>query len=138
MASEEAGAVRIVLCDGHAMFRDVLALALRSRGHDVVAVGPGGPNVARLVIQHQPDVCLFDEWWGSEADPTLAAQLSLRSPGTSMVLLTGADASTVWRAVDADLVDGAVSTSVSLAVVEQVMARVRRGERVVEGWQRTP
>jgi DNA-binding NarL/FixJ family response regulator len=129
-------AIRIVLCDGHAMFREALALALRSRGHDVLAVGPGGPNVVSSVSLHQPDVCLFDGWWGTRAGPLLAAQLSLSSPGTSMVLLAEADASTVFQAIDADLVAGAVSKSVELAVVEQVMVRVRQGERAVEGWIR--
>lgn len=127
----------IVVCDDHVMFRDALADALRSRGHEILAVGDGGADVITQVTRHRPDICLLDSFPRDRSGIIVAAQLATRSPGTAVILLTDADPATVWQAVSSGAAAGAVSKDLDLAVLEQVIARVLAGERVVEGWPRS-
>jgi DNA-binding NarL/FixJ family response regulator len=125
----------LVLCDDHAMFRDALADALRARGHEVLGVS-GGRGMVAMVTEHHPDVALIDGFPADRSGVIVAAQLATRSPRTAVILLTAADAATVWQAVDSGAVAGAVSKDNDLTTVERVISRVLAGERVVEGWLR--
>jgi two-component system, NarL family, nitrate/nitrite response regulator NarL len=128
--------MRVVLGDDHVMFRDALADALRSAGHDIVGVGAGSRSVIEQIIKHQPDVCLFDAFQSDPGRPDLPEHLAEQGRGTPVILLTAAAASAVWSAVDAKVVAGAVSKHLELDVVETVMRRVLAGECAVEGWPR--
>jgi two-component system, NarL family, nitrate/nitrite response regulator NarL len=128
--------MRVVLVDDHVMFRDALADALRSAGHDIVGVGAGSRGVIEQITKHQPDICLFDAFQSDPNTPDLPEQLAAQGQGTAVILLTAAAASAVWSAVDSKIVAGAVSKNLDLGVVETVIRRVLAGECAVEGWPR--
>jgi two-component system, NarL family, nitrate/nitrite response regulator NarL len=128
----------LVLCDDHAMFLEALAAALTAWHHDVVGLTTDPALLPALVAERRPDGCLLDVRLGDTSGIELAAQVRAASPGTVVVLLTGAREPEVDAAFDRGLVDGLVSKSCDAVVLDRAVRRALAGERVLEGWAWRP
>lgn len=84
-------AVRILIADDHALFRDGLRSLLQSRGHEVVGEAKNGRQAIELALQLHPDLILMDismpELDGVSATRELTAQI----PGVKVVALTASE-----------------------------------------------
>ena len=130
--------MRVVICDDHALFVDALASALEERGHQVVAALPGPDGLVEAVRDNGADCCVLDLDLGEQSGVAVAEWLRDRVPGVRLLLLSGTDCAEGWRAYDAGVVQGLVSKSCAIQVLERSMQRLLDGERVVEGWVRRP
>ena len=130
--------LRVVICDDHALFLDALASTLQERGHQVVAALPGPAGVVEAILDGRADCCVLDLDLDSEPGASLARTLHDRAPGVPVLLLSADDHPEGWRAYDAGNVDGLVSKTCAVEVLERAMRRLLAGERLVEGWVRRP
>jgi DNA-binding NarL/FixJ family response regulator len=139
--------VRLVLLGSHRLFVQSLAAALTAAGHqvDLVTAGPGvlAPETPLVPV---PDVCLLDadlqtpDQCGGAAGQTSGAGLvglaHAIAPDAPVVLLSGECTPATWAAYDDHLVAGIVNKVCGVTVLDEVIGRVSRGERVIEGWTR--
>jgi DNA-binding NarL/FixJ family response regulator len=125
----------LTICDDHPLFAQSLATALTARGHEVLAV-TATPDELFEQLSKAPSDVLLDVNLAESSGLDVAGEIRTRLPGTLVILLTGAEAAEVWGAVDAGLVDGAVSKNCDISVISSVIRAVRSGKRVVEGWSR--
>jgi DNA-binding NarL/FixJ family response regulator len=129
----------VVVCDDHLLFLDAVASELARFGQDVVNASDNSADALRAVASLAPDVCLVDLALGPDSGLALADSVRSSSPSTAIILLTGADATEVWPAVESGAVDGAVSKICDIAVLVAAIQRVLNGDTaVVEGWSRPP
>ena len=128
--------LRVVLCDDHALFLDALSSTLQERGHQVVAALPGPAGVLDAVRDRGADCVVVD--LAGDAGASLVETLRSRVPGVPVLLLSADDGPAGWRAYDSGAVDGLVSKSCAVEVLERTLRRLLAGERVVEGWVRRP
>jgi DNA-binding NarL/FixJ family response regulator len=129
--------VSVVVCDDHVLFLETVADELSRFGQDVVCASDNPAETLRAVANLTPDVCLVDLSLGADSGLSLADSVRNSSPGTAIILLTGAEAAEVWPAVDSGAVDGAVSKICDIAVLVAAIQRVLNGDTaVVEGWSR--
>src|SRR5436190_7410777 len=86
-----ADAVRILIADDHALFRDGLRSLLRTQGHEVIAEARNGREAIELTKKLTPDLVLMDismpEMDGLTATRTLTAEM----PDVKVVILTASD-----------------------------------------------
>jgi len=84
-------AVRILIADDHALFRDGLRSLLRSQGHEIIAEARNGKEAIALAHTHRPDVVLMDlsmpELDGLSATRTIVAEI----PDLKVIILTASD-----------------------------------------------
>ena len=84
-------AVRVLIADDHALFRDGLRSLLEARGIDVVAEARNGREAVELARIYTPDVVLMDlsmpEFDGLAATRLLSAEL----PEVKVVVLTASE-----------------------------------------------
>jgi DNA-binding NarL/FixJ family response regulator len=127
--------VSLVVCDDHVLFLDALVGELSRFGQDVLCASDSATETLQAVASLAPDVCLVDLALGADSGLSLADSVRKTSPGTAIILLTGADADEVWPAVESGAVDGAVSKICDIAVLVAAIHRVLNGDTaVVEGW----
>jgi two-component system, NarL family, response regulator DevR len=127
----------VVVCDDHVLFLDALASELVRLGQEVVSASDNPAEALRAVVSLTPDVCLVDLAIGADSGLALAGSVRMSSPGTAIILLTGADGTEVWPAIESGAVDGAVSKICDIAVLVAAIQRVLNGDTaVVEGWSR--
>lgn len=124
----------LVLCDDHDLFRDALAAALTSLGHRVLASTADPEKLPGLVALSHPRACLVDVSF--QGSPRLDAAAAVRDshPGTVVLLLTGDAPPPVWQAFDDHVVDGVISKTCDVTMLDAAIRRGLAGERIVEGW----
>jgi two-component system nitrate/nitrite response regulator NarL len=119
--------VRLLVCDDHAMFRDALCTALQSLGHDVVGTTGELHEVAGLVADREPDVCLLDLWFGDHDSLDVAHAVRSEAPDVHVVLLTADVGAPAAAALDAGLVSAVAHKTWPLDVVEETLDRLADG-----------
>jgi DNA-binding NarL/FixJ family response regulator len=122
--------MRLLLCDGHSLFVESLALVLDDAGYEVVAV-THSPAEALTALHRQPvDVCVLD---ASCAPPDLLdrlAQLPGAAAPPSVVLLFGAPDPALATAAAARGVSGFAYKDQRLTDIIDTIERVGRGQTV--------
>ncbi|MEM7356356.1 MAG: response regulator transcription factor, partial [Acidobacteriota bacterium] len=87
----EADAMRLIIADDHALFRDSLRYLLTARGLEVVGEAGTGAEAVALTRQLRPDIVLMDlampEMDGLEATRLICAEES----GAKVVILTASN-----------------------------------------------
>lgn len=126
----------IVLCDDHTMFLDALAGALTGMHHDVTATCLAPEPMMAVVRESQPDGCVLDVSFGGRSRLDAAFDVHEASPGTVVVLLTGAVTEAEWQAYDEGVVHGMISKSLEIAELDRCLQRILDGERLVAGFSR--
>lgn len=92
--------MKLVFCDDNRLLAEALAAALRAWGHQPVAITTSAAAGVSAVAKHRPDACLLDLRFPSGADGlTAAREMRAQSPGTAVVMLSGAlDPAVTWEA----------------------------------------
>lgn len=129
--------MRVLLCDDHELFLVALSTTLARRGHEVVAALTEPGSVVELVETAWVDCCVLDLDLAGESGLDVAEAVRERCPEVAVLLLSGAEDAAAWDAFDRGVVDGLVSKTCAIDVLEQTMERLHRGERVSHGWNRT-
>jgi DNA-binding NarL/FixJ family response regulator len=84
--------VRVVIVDDHRLFVDAVALLL---GHDerldVIGTAGDGRSAIELVVAKDAEVAVIDVRMPEIDGLECARRLRVRSPGTRVILVTGAD-----------------------------------------------
>lgn len=94
--------MRVLLCDDHTLFAELLGDVLAARGDRVVITSRPTEAVA-AAVRSQPDVCVMDRVFPEGDAGVAAAREVLRvSPDTKIMMLTGdADAASAHAALGA-------------------------------------
>ena len=119
---------RVLLCDDHVVFADALALAVASRGHEVVGVTRTVAEALAEARATQPDVVVMDLHFEQGPDGLTGVRaLTGASPAPRVLLLSGAvDSRVLADAVDAGA-DGVISKADPLETVLMAVQRVAEG-----------
>lgn len=82
--------MRVLLCDDHPIVVIANAMLLEAHGHEIVASTYRPDEVAALVVEHGPDLCVIDLLYG-EARDSVAALVAIRDVAdlTTVVVLSG-------------------------------------------------
>ena len=94
--------MRVLVCDDHVLFAELLGDVLAARGDRVVLTSRPAQAVA-AAIRSQPDVCVMDRIFPEgDAGVTAAREVLRVSPDTKVMMLTGgADATCAHAALGA-------------------------------------
>lgn len=84
-------AVRILIADDHALFRDGLRSLLRSQGHEVVAEAGTGTEAVHLAHEHKPDLVLMDLSMPEMDGLTATRAIVAAAPDVKVIILTASD-----------------------------------------------
>lgn len=123
-------ALRIVVADDHPLYRDGVVGTLRSAGLDVVGEASIARDAVRLVVEHSPDLALFDvEMPGGGI--VAAGDVHAASPGTKIVMLTvSEDEDDLVAAIEAGAT-GYVLKGVAGRELVAILRQVAGGDRYV-------
>ncbi len=81
--------MRLLLCDDHRPLLDALSMALRDRGHTVVATALDPDEAVEAARRHQPDACLLDVNFRHANGLNAIGRILEVSPNTKVVMLSG-------------------------------------------------
>jgi DNA-binding NarL/FixJ family response regulator len=133
-------ALRIVFCDDNRLLGETLAAALRAWGHQAVAVTTSAAAGVTAVAELAPDACLLDLRFPSGDDGlTAARQMRTQSPGTAVVVLTGALDPAVAREARSIGVAGFLAKDQSVTQIARILQVIASGQAVYESnWSIQP
>ena len=125
--------VRLVLCDDNRLLVEALAAALKTWGHETVAVTTSAIAGLAAVTEHMPDACLLDlRFPDGEHGLSAARQMRTRCPGTAVVLLTAAhDKDVAWQAREIG-VAGVLSKDRNVTQIASALDVIASGGTVYE------
>jgi DNA-binding NarL/FixJ family response regulator len=116
--------IRVLLADDHAIVIEGLKALLEGEADlAVVAATTEGPQVARMVEQHKPDVVVLDLMLGAMKGTEVIAQIRQRPNSPKILVLTAyADGESVRSALDA----GADGLAMKTESPQQTLAAIRQ------------
>jgi two-component system nitrate/nitrite response regulator NarL len=124
--------MRVLLCDDHRLFLDVMRPALESRGY-TVDVATSADEAVECFRRHHADVALLDVALRTCSGIDVARRLLALHANLKIVVLTGlTDPAVAQEAVAAGAV-GVVYKGQPLTETVQVLEAVMRGATVVNG-----
>lgn len=121
-------AVRILIADDHALFRDGLRSLLQAQGHEVIGEGKNGREAVQLAKELKPDLVLMDvsmpEVDGLSATRVLTGEV----PDVKVVILTASeDEATLFDAIKAGA-QGYLVKNLEADTFFELLERAQRGE----------
>ncbi len=122
--------IRVLVADDHAMFREMLRIALPRNGDiDVVGEADNGQDLMEAVYRHKPDVLLLDYKMPHVRDFSgLVADVCRRHPSTRVVVLSGfASTEIAARAADGGARGYVVKSTRLQAVADAIRTAARGG-----------
>jgi DNA-binding NarL/FixJ family response regulator len=84
-------AMRVLIADDHALFRDGLRSLLEARGIDVVAEAKDGDEAIALARLHRPDIALMDLMMPNTNGLAATRLISAELPEVRVVVLTASE-----------------------------------------------
>ncbi|WP_298197068.1 response regulator transcription factor [Novosphingobium sp.] len=116
----------VLIADDHAFIRTGVEAVLASTAYRVVATAGSGSEALNAVLEHQPDVCVFDVAMPDGDGVHTLQQLRARGDGRPVVLLTAQiDDGRLLAAIDAGvsgIVAKAGAEEVLIGALDTVMA----------------
>jgi len=125
--------MRLVLCDDNRLLVEALAAALKTWGHQTVAITTSPVAGIAAVAEHMPDACLLDlRFPNGEHGLSAARQMRTRYPGTAVVVLTAAhDKDVAWEAKEIG-VAGVLSKDQNVTQIARALDVIASGGVVYE------
>jgi two-component system nitrate/nitrite response regulator NarL len=124
--------MRIVICDGHRLLLEGLAIAIAGFGHTVEAATCAPQDAVVSVRLHDPDVLLLDLSFPDGRSLDAASQVITHHGRTKVVAFTGSNEPALLREALALGVDGYVGKDSRIEHIVQAMERAHRGEAAVD------
>jgi two-component system, NarL family, nitrate/nitrite response regulator NarL len=126
--------LRVVLCDDHRLYADSIAMALRSRGVDVVAVTNTPAECLEVLegVAAEIDVLVLDWSIGPETAVELIAAVSVRSPELPVLVVSGSPEPDVPHRARSAGAAAFASKELGVDHLVRIIERVHRGESVDE------
>ncbi len=123
MPGVDGAAIRVAICDDHAVFRRGLVLVLEDEPDiEVVGEAADGPSAVSLATALQPDVLLLDVRMPGTSGIDAARQIRSEAPSVKLIMLTVSDdEEDLFDAVKA----GASGYLLKEISIEEVAASVR-------------
>ena len=127
-------AMKLVLCDDHAMWLEVLRNALVARGHMVAALATTPAAGVEAVAATSPDLCALDIVFpDSDGDGFGAAeQIREESPNTRVLMMTGSSEPALIASARSVGASGLTCKDQSINVIVRALERVARGGTAFE------
>jgi two-component system, NarL family, nitrate/nitrite response regulator NarL len=122
--------VRILLCDSHQLLVEALAAALRSGGHDVVALTTQPEEALDAAVEQDPDVCLLDVFFPGGAGITTIERIRATTRSKVLVLSARCDEDAVSAALAAGA-GGYIGKNQGIDDVLRSLERVCAGEVIM-------
>ncbi len=122
--------IRVLVADDHAMFREMLRIALPRNGDiDVVGEADNGQDLMEAIYRHKPDVLLLDYKMPHVRDFSgLVKDVCRRHPSTRVVVLSGfASTEIAARAADGGARGYVVKSTRLQAVADAIRTAARGG-----------
>jgi len=121
--------IRIVLADDHAMFREMLGIALQRDGTiQVVGEAGDGQELLECVDRFRPDVVLLDYKMPNVRNFTeLVQQIHTQHPATQVIVLSGFDSTEIATRAAEGGARGYVRKSTRLGAVADAIRIVAKG-----------
>lgn len=126
-------ALALLLADRSSIFLDALTAALQSLGYGVAGAVTTRAALLAESAALRPAICLTGQELADGAVLADLPALAAAAPSTRVVLVSGSDDPAVMREALDGGVAGFVHASRGLASLADALARVARGELVVEG-----
>jgi len=124
--------MRLVLCDDHRLFLDVLASALMAHGHDVVATTTTPDEAVRAVALWRPEACVLDLGFPQGSGVAAARILREQYPTTHILVLSAtADHQLITDVLDAG-VNGFVHKGESIDSVLRALEQMAHGLTAID------
>jgi DNA-binding NarL/FixJ family response regulator len=124
-------AMRTVLVDDHALFRDGVASLLLAWGHEVVGQASDGGEAIELVESTAPDVVLMDVRMPKVSGLEATAEIKARHPEVAIVMLTvSEDEADLFRAIKAGA-QGYLLKNLEAPQLRSMLEGVARGEPAI-------
>ena len=123
--------MRIVLADGHALFRDGVSSLLQAWGHEVVGSAAGGREAVELVLRLEPDLVLMDVRMPGMSGVQATQAIASVRPETPIVMLTvSEDEEDLFAAIRAGA-RGYLLKDLEAAQLRAMIDAVARGEAAI-------
>jgi two-component system nitrate/nitrite response regulator NarL len=123
---------RVLICDDHRLFADAIALALCSRGVDVIAVTHSPADCLSALARSRPDVCLVDQSFPDGDGLELAGQITKQYRDVKVMMLSGWYEPNLPARARAAGAMGFATKEVGVDRLVTLIERVRAGEIVDE------
>lgn len=124
--------MKVVICDDHRMLLEALGGALRSRGHNVVALALTPEEALDAVAEHDPDVCLLDLHFPGGTSLTTLRIMTSQHPRTRVVVFSASSDPAAVAGVLSIGAAGFLSKSMSVDEVSVMLGRAAEGQAAVE------
>jgi two-component system nitrate/nitrite response regulator NarL len=124
--------LRLLVCDDHRVLLDALSMALTAGGHTVVATATDPDAAVEAAREHQPDVCLLDVNFPNDNGLKAIARIREVSPGTKVVMFSGAMSRGLVADAIAEGAQGFVGKERPVEAIIDALALAHRGHLAVD------
>jgi DNA-binding NarL/FixJ family response regulator len=124
--------MKIVLCDDHAMWLEVLGSALVARGHTVAATATTPAGGVEAVATTSPDICALDIGFPDGDGFGAAVRIREEFPRTRVLMMTGFSEPALIASARESGASGFTCKDQSINMIVRALERVARGGTAFE------
>src|SRR5450759_3949138 len=129
--NQSGGVMRLLLCDDHKPLLDALSMALRDRGHTIVATAIDPDEAVEAARRHQPDACLLDVNFRHANGLNAIGRILEVSPDTKVVMLSGSISRSLMAEAIAKGAQGFVGKEKPVGVIIEALEMAHQGHLAV-------
>jgi CheY-like chemotaxis protein len=129
--NQSGGVMRLLLCDDHKPLLDALSMALRDRGHTIVATAIDPDEAVEAARKHQPDACLLDVNFRHTNGLNAIGRIHEVSPDTKVVMLSGSISRSLMAEAIAKGAQGFVGKEKPVGVIIEALEMAHQGHLAV-------
>ena len=124
--------MRILLCDDHRLLVEAFATALRSHGHEVVAVTTTPEDGYQAVLEHDPDVCVLDLYFPGGSGVDAAVKITSSGRACKVLMLSACSDPELINAALAAGAAGFVLKDQSIGGILRALDQLATGQMAVD------
>jgi len=124
--------MRLLVCDDHRLLLDALSMALRDRGHTVVATALDPDEAVEAARKHKPDACLLDVSFPHANGLNAIGRIHEVSPDTKVVMLSGSISRNLVADALAQGAQGFVGKEKPVGVIIEALEMAYQGHLAVD------
>jgi len=125
--NQSGSVMRLLLCDDYEPLLDALSMALRDRGHTIVATAIDPDEAVAAARKHQPDACLLDVNFRHANGLNAIGRILEVSPDTKVVMLSGSISRSLMADAMAKGARGFVGKEKPIGVIIEALEMAHQG-----------